>query len=210
MKTKFSITKLEEVRKNPSAYAHKLKDINNTTDFMRQGKFAAWKRAVYRYHKTNNIVYAKSYLYDELSKFKTLKGKKNQIDEYLDNLEIHVNSHNDYNYQFLNSQTRINISLSSELYISGEVPIVNMITDGGFALFFFQEQYIDWEDELRFPVLQNYFANIELGCDLSQIDVGIYCVETSQHHSKNFSKQEVSDALQEIKDISDIMSNILS
>jgi len=169
-------------------------------------KFMAWRDAAIFYHKVQDENIADQHLEDSLtSKFKSINKNSKELIKYRDKLINYISDHINNSYSYIDSRTRIKIPLSSSVVITGEVPIINM-TSGGYCLIYFSKNQYNWENDIKFPLLQSHFAEVEYSCNLNDIQVGIYCFETDSHNLKTFSKKSISDALDELNDVFNINS----
>lgn len=81
-----------------------------------------------------------------------------------------------------------------------------MNNKGGYSIYFFSKGNNLWEEELRFPVVQNYVSSILYNVDLSEVEVGIYSLDLQKHLQRTYSKKEVDDATKELNAIGKAVS----
>jgi len=201
---KFSLSKLEEARLNPSNFVNMLNKSDNLKDsnLYRYSRYMCWQNAALHFHKFNNRRLALQYLEEGLNKFKIIKKTPSLIEDYQDKLDYYISDFKQNNFYFIESRKIINMQLSKELLITSKIPVVTMIKDKDYFVYFFSIKYYQWEKELKFPILQSHFAESEFGCELSEVNVGIYCYETDVHYQNNYSEKEVKVALDELSELS--------
>lgn len=202
---KFSITKLESARKNPLSFARSLKQGLSSGNFT-YSKYMSWQNAVFNYHKSQDERHAIHYLINALLKFKSIQRDKRELQEYIQKLQLYISDHHSMGNYFVESRKRILIDAHPHVKITGQVPIINMNPNLGYRIYFFSKEVFNWENELRFPLIQYYFAEHVFGCELSELEVGIYCFETSAHYQKSYSKMNVTDALEETLKIGEALN----
>lgn len=206
---KFSITHLEEARRNPSLFAKSLLNPKvNSSGFFGRAKFIRWQDAINEFHRTNDIIKAYDYLEKSFSHYSS--NPKNRVDYnmYLDSLEAYYKQYQKNGYVFLKSET-LKITLNDKVLISGRVPLTFMKMAGGFSVFFFSKVTQGWDCELRFPIIQDHFAKNVYGIDSENVDVGIYSIEDNRFISKTFDHVEITGASIELKQIGDQIFSLL-
>jgi hypothetical protein len=209
---KFSLTQLETARKNPLSFGKLLTNESTQKNFSRKSKYADWKNAIYKYHKTNNLNDSLDYFEAMYNKHFESKYKKNIDDFELYSRAIHtyVIEHNKRNFVCVESRKNVLIELVKEkLSLSGQVPIINLNDDLGYSIFFFSKESTGWETELRFPIIQDYFATNVYGVEVSEIEVGIYSIGVGKHFQQTFSLKEIKSARTELVTIGNMIATSL-
>jgi hypothetical protein len=208
MTYKFSITQLEFARHNASAFAKSLtrKDKERGGSY---SSFSAWQNAIMRWHKFNDLEDSTSYLRTALDKFAFIRRNEHELVKFMLAFDAYIEKHISEQYVFMESRKRISIPIQPDLYVTGQVPIVNMNISGGYAIYFFSRNKDEWQDELRFPIMQHYFAKNVYGCDTSQIDVGIYSFNDRKHYRHCYTSKAIERAVAELSDIASKMNKAL-
>jgi len=93
--------------------------------------------------------------------------------------------------------------------ITGRVPLSFMNNKGGFSLYFFSKSSGGWESELRFPIIQSYFAEETYGTALDMVEVGVFSIQDNIFLEKTYSQSDILDAKIELKKISKAIYRIL-
>ncbi len=198
---KFSITKLEKARQNPTDFAKLL--MAGTTDsggFFRRARFVRWQDAVNEYHKTNDLSKALNYLEKSFSNYASNSANRRAYESYLMSLDSYVSELNSNGNIFLKKET-LKISLNAISMITGRVPLTFMNNKGGFSLYFFSKTSVGWETELRFPIIQNHFAKEVYGTDLNKIEVGVFSIQDNKFHQQTYSNADISISIEELANI---------
>lgn len=208
--SKFSITQLEVARKNPTQFANNLKAAAGAKpSFFRTPKFTRWQNSVNEYHKQNDLSKAINYLEKTFShRADTAKNRKEVI-SFIISLDAYVAQFEKKGFTFMKMNERVHIDLNAKVFISGQVPINYMNNKGGFSVYFFIPQSLGWEAELRFPIIQNYFAKDIYGVKSSKIEVGVFGMDTNKFSQQVFSEDEISDAEKELMKIGKVLFDIL-
>lgn len=203
---KFSITQLETARKNPLSFAQMLSGGGGIGNY-RTSKYTDWKNAIYEFHKTEDL--SKSLDYFESFFYKHFKKDKRNIKSYeiyVKAIENYASEHKKNEFIFVESRKSVEIELIKEkLKITGQVPIINLNNKLGYSVYFFAKQSTDWEDELRFPIIQDCVAKEVLGVDSDEVEIGIFALDTGNHLQKSFSHSAIKKARKELESIGNII-----
>lgn len=207
---RFSITQLEIARQNPKKFANSLKvALGTKPSFFARGKLVRWQDAVSEYHKRNDLSKAINYLEKSFSNRADNTKNRNEVTRFISSLEAYVKQFTKNGFSIIDFRKRIQIYLNSKVFISGQVPATYMNTKGGFSIYFFSQDGLGWETELKFPILQKYFAEEIYGTDLDNIEVGIFSTATDKFFQQTFTEDEVREADKELKKIGKIIFDIL-
>ena len=179
---------LEEARLNTSAYLRKLSD--GVRLGFRPSLFRAWQLTIYRYHQTKNEAAAKA---DLRQRFKQFASGARQFDDYCESLEKYFRDYQTLKHVVIDTAARISLNLGRDLDMVGEVSRLDVSLDGGYsALLIMSRRPANWEDELRMPLLQKYFAEM-FSVSPQQTKVGIYVIDEN-HEFKSYSLNDIRDA----------------
>ena len=208
--SKFSITQLEVARRNPKDFANNLKEAAGTKpSFFGRGKLMRWQDSVSVYHKQNDLSKAINYLEQSFSnRADNLKNRK-EVERFISSLDAYVLQFKKKGFTLMDSRKKIHIDLNTKVFISGQIPITYMNTKGGFSIYFFSQGGLGWETELKFPILQKYFAEEIYGTDLGKIEVGIFSTESDKFFQQTYTDIEVKEADKELKKIGKVIFDIL-
>lgn len=89
--------------------------------------------------------------------------------------------------------------------LSGQAPIIYLNSRLTYSIYFFSKTSRNWEDELRFPIIQHYFAKEVYGVETSEIEVGIFALDVEKHLQKSYSKAEIKKAINELNSVGKII-----
>lgn len=196
---KIPLRELEEARRNPDAY---LKKRRNSTgfNFNPKSKYRTLVRSVHTFHRQgNNSNFAQDYL--ETNFAKQFKDQK-QLAQYIEKLGQYILDFKDAGATVFRVKDILVIPINSEFieagfHISGEIPRLD-ITPNGYTVWLFSNKPIDWENEIRLPLIQSTYAEI-LKVEEQEVKVNIYDFMGNEQKSFQFSKSELADAQQELK-----------
>lgn len=203
---KISFSQLESARKNSAAFAKSLNAPSGSTP--RFSKFMAWQLAVSCYHKERGNL-SKATNYFEATFMRNFAAtSKNTVERENWILDLQAYSTDDIKKKltYVEHKKRISIPLTSKVRLGGELPLIKMNNKGGYSIYFFSRESTLWENELRFPVIQNYVASTLYGVDLSDVEVGVYSMDLKKHLQRSFTQKEVDDADKELKAIGKAVS----
>lgn len=202
----FSITQLETARKSPTNFAALLKSPPAQAVFGKS-KYADWKNAIYYFHKTNDLVKSLDYFEKFFQKhFKNNRLNTKDFEKYTKLIESYVTEYKNKSFTFIEAKKKIDfLIVKDKLELSGQIPIIYLNNRLTYSIYFFSKTSKDWEYELRFPVMQHYFAKEVYGVDSSEIEVGIFALDVGKHLQKSYSKGEIKKANNELKSMGKII-----
>ena len=207
---KISITQLEVARKNPALFANNLKAAGGAKpSFFGRGKFMRWQDSVSEFHKHNDISKAINYLEKSFSNRADNAKNRSEVAKFISSLEAYATQYEKKGFILMDSRKKIHIDLNAKVSISGQIPVTYMNTKGGFSIYFFSQDGLAWEAELRFPILQKYFADEVFGTDLDRIEVGVFSIASDKFFQQTFSAIEVKEAYKELRKIGKVIYDIL-
>lgn len=203
---KISFSQLENARRNPTAFAKSLSSPNNGTP--RFSKFMAWQNAVHHYHKErDDLSKAIKYFENTFTRNFADNSKNNaEKENWILELEAYSNDDKRKKLTYVEHKKRINIPLTSKIRLGGELPLIKMNIKGGYSIYFFSRESALWEDELRFPVIQNFIATKLYNVDLSDVEVGVYSLDLQKHLQCIYSKKNIDSAVNELNAIGNTIS----
>jgi uncharacterized protein YkuJ len=198
---KISFSQLESARKNPIAFVDSLSNPNGGTP--RFSKFMAWQLAVHHYHKERGDL-PKAINYFETTFMRNFADNAKNTAEregLILELVAYSNDNKKKKLTYVEHKKRINIPLTGKIRLGGELPLIKMNNKGGYSIYFFSRESTNWEEELRFPIIQYFVATTLYNVDFSEVEVGIYSLELHKHLQKSYSKKEVDEAVKELNNI---------
>jgi len=206
--TKFSISKLELARQNPTKFAKFLISDDSGVG-ARFSKYMAWQLSVHKYHTTKDLAQAINYFENTFRRnFADNPKNDRERETFIMTLQAYVANHSSLGLNYVEHKKRIAIVLSPKLRITGEVPLINLNNNFGYSAYFFTKDSTTWEAELRFPIVQNFIANF-YGVDLSEVEVGVFGLDNEKHSQTTYSDQDVTDAEKELNAIGQTITSIL-
>jgi hypothetical protein len=206
---KFSITQLENARKNPALFANNLKASVTKSFFGGRTKFMRWQDAVGEFHKNNSLSKATKYLENSFSNRADNTKNRNEVKRFIDSLEAYVSQFKIKKFTVVDRKKNIHIDLNDKIFICGQIPIVYMNAKGGFSIYFFTQSSKGWENELRYPILQKYFAKEIYGIEVNKIEIGVYGIDIDKYNQKIYSEAEIESAYDELDNIGNTIWGVL-
>lgn len=192
-----SISNLEYVRNYPEQFAKSLL-TKPPIQGGGVGMFGQFKNAIYKVHNGDlNITDARNLLLNQYSVYKVSRENKAKQDNLISGYENYFPLLEELGLSYADGMHQIKwSSLHSNVLLSGLTPIV--LTDNKeYYCHFYTEHPIDWESELKFPMVQEYIANSTLGCDSQTLNIGLYCLSDSMFFFRKYSKKEIKGAVTE-------------
>lgn len=207
--TKFSITKLEEARANPVAFAKLLRDGQAAKGGFRYPISLRWLNAVTTYHDSGKIGDAYSSIDGALSHRKDTPANRRQMVKLLTSLSDYEKQIKNWNFHLIKSREAIDLQLSQKLRISGQIPLIYMKPDDGYAAYFISKGSLNWRNELKYPILQNYLGRTVFNTDPQLVDIGYIDYLTGEFSEECFSAKELQAAESELKKMGAKISKLI-
>ncbi|SHJ89093.1 hypothetical protein SAMN05444280_1382 [Tangfeifania diversioriginum] len=188
---------LEQVRRNPQS----VKQILQETSGGGKTMVRCWDRAIGHYHKNEDSKSALSYLNSALSNFNDNRTNNVKKDMLIEKFNNYTHEYLNLDFKNIKVNSRINIDIHHNNYLTGEIFRVDQTPENGFAITLMNRNDEIWATELRFRILQIYYSNI-YKCPYDLIKVGVFNFEEELHEYTSFDEIELNQAWQEIIDIS--------
>lgn len=94
----------------------------------------------------------------------------------------------------------MSFDVGNDIQISGELSRLD-VTPGGYAVRLFSKEPVPkWENHLRMPLIQAYWADV-IGVSPEDVGVGFYLLEDRRYEARQYSLAEVNAALNEMRDL---------
>ena len=119
---------------------------------------------------------------------------------YSRKLQKYFKNYTDLGYPTVQTNKAVQFDDIFGHFISGKIARLDIIPSGGFAATNFEARPSDWRTQLRVPIIQKALAN-ELRCPASEVQVGMYCIESGKHDYITCSDTKISDAVAELQNI---------
>jgi hypothetical protein len=198
-------SKLEEVRQNPKTFAQQLKleNKNNGGSF---GMFQCWQKYVKSSHTGElNVSEAILGLQQSFMGFANNAVNKKRQEFLIDRFQPYVEDFKSRNYTYLGSQKKMLWNIIPDVALTGHTP--NLVSnESGFASYFYTENPILWQEQLKFPLIQYYLAKNIFKCDFTAVEVGTYCLRSLSFNLKSYSENEIEDAISETEGIFNVVN----
>ncbi len=207
-----SITQLEAIRKNPASFAKSIKDgTAEKRSFGGKPKSVKWFESALTYHETADISKAIDRLEQSFSNRKETRSNLKELERLINSLDNYVDEYTKSGYILIDKRVNMDIPISKTLKLTGWIWLIYLKPVKGCAGFIISKEIneIKWNLELRFPIIQDYLANL-YGYDPQEIDVGVIDFITGIHYSKSYSKSEINDSILEFEQIRTKINKVLS
>ncbi|MCX6992872.1 MAG: hypothetical protein NT011_06985 [Kiritimatiellaeota bacterium] len=183
---KISITELETARRNPVAFkaAHSGPAVFHR---MKLSSYRLWQLATRHIHAHHEgLDRAIAALEESFGRnLKVCKRNEQLLEDLVDKLVAYHDDFTALNHYVIETAKRITISPCSDVIVTGEIPRIDLVPSGGYAVYFFIKESGNWQAELRMPLIQSLCAGF-FGCPLSEVLVGVYVFSENRHESVSF------------------------
>ena len=159
--------------------------------------------AIFEYHRKNeDLAHAMTYL-DHLF-HRNFKNKKYlvQLEDQLDDYAVGFKAQG---HVVVETKRNIAIPAHADLIITGEIPRLDLVPRGGYAVWLFSAAADTWSQELRMPLIQAHYAE-RLGAPLTEVSVGFFDTESGSYSSVSLTADEVELAISEIREIASVLT----
>jgi len=198
---KFSLTELETARRNPAGFARTLIEKSSSKERFSFSIYQAWQNAVLYWHKINDDARALEYLREALTKFRTIARNENAQLERMRKLTSYIRSHRNLKYSFMEGRKIVSIPIYNDVLLTGRIPIINLNSNGGYSIVFFSKGSASWDDQLKLPITQSFFAETAFGCDPSNVEVGIFSYNDERYYLKTYGQKDIRKCMSELSKI---------
>lgn len=160
--------------------------------FSRVGYAGATKLAIYKYHKTNNLVQAIQYLEQFL--FRLGLTNRASIDEAFRNLDSYVSWCQTTVPIVAARKLRINHALGSDWILGGEISRIDIHSNATrYRGILLVVPPPDWRQQIRMPLIQRALSET-LQRSENMIDVGFQNIDGSDLQIESYSKRDIDSA----------------
>jgi hypothetical protein len=196
---------LELVRKNPLIYAQQLATSEKLGNGGTYGMFAHWQDVVKLLHTGElNLSEGLKELQGKFVRFnENIRNQKKQED-LLEQFIKYSRAYEKLKFEFVNSKKQIKWEFSSQGILTGLTPWVVKNAKSYYS-YFFVEEPINWNKELKYPLIVEYLSKNILKCEISKLQIGVYCLKTNTFEFKNYQRLDIYNSINEIQQIFNIV-----
>lgn len=108
-------------------------------------------------------------------------------------------------FVFTSGNKRMKWDIIKDSRLSGNTPWV-VANEDAYYSYILIEKDIDWENELRFPLFQQYLAEQVIECSADEIKVGIYSLPQDKFAFRTYGADEIERTLLETKEVFKIVA----
>ncbi|MCB9046767.1 MAG: hypothetical protein H6550_11600 [Chitinophagales bacterium] len=198
-------TKIEQCRNQPALYG-KLLALKQALQEGQNGNFnsgmsSKWRSAALTVHHGADIDTAYNNLAFNLGTFSS-KACKEKQEPMLDSFTSYFEQLNNNGWQFKYGNKQVSWQgLHDEVKMTGQAPWI-MERNGRYHCHYITEKpYPGWQQQLRYPLLQQYIANNILDCDPQLVSIGIYTILDKQFIMMRYAEDELQEAQAEARNI---------
>jgi len=195
-----SLSNLENARTNPAAFARSL--VGNKNSGGIHGFVSKFKTVIRDFHEHDRDFKQSLRTLDEKLEAAFQPTSKNNVKR-----RLFCESYEAYNRQFQELglsvdcfQRNIDWQLIRQAKITGVSPFL-MSNDEYNVAYFFSEHFGNWQEELKYPLLQIYLAEYFYKCDVDKVKIGVYSVHNKVFDLKTYEDFELDNALEEGKSV---------
>jgi hypothetical protein len=189
---KISCSILEQVRKAPDLHAKSIATIDKPKTGGSYGMFACWQDTVKLVHTGElSVSQAIKELENKFLRFDDNVKNKAKQTYLVDSLPKYIAAYNKQKFEFIDSKHQMKWDIVEGVRLTGHTPWV-VFNGKDYYAFLFIETELDWKNQLRFPLFQQYLIDHHIACELQEMNVGTYCLETGKFDFACYSKKEIA------------------
>lgn len=185
---KISHTQLESAKKEPRQFIERMGSTRNFPPSRK--RYLQWSIRCH-YHKDGGIRGARRYLQRGFSKRNFTVKSYDQFLTYLEDYHDDFESGPDL-LEVICLGDRIQVELSEDCILTGEIDRVDL-TSEGYSVWIFDISDYQWEQELRMPLIQQYYAD-HFGAPVEEVSVGFYFFDVGVYQKCCFTESEIAHA----------------
>jgi len=190
---------LEKIRKTPELASQFSKEEKGTGG---KSMVRYWDWAIGRYHHDKSAEAAFQYLQNGIQNFNETKKNREHGELLIKKLRLYIADYSKLGFEYLSSQSRLNIDIQHNNLVTGEVFRLDKTRDNGYAITLLNRTDEVWAHQLRFRLLQIHYSNL-YKCPHDLIKVGVYNFEKDVHEYISFDDEELREAWAEITGLSE-------
>ena len=187
---KISHRQLSECQGNPIEWVSN--KVNPTSTFRRPGYEFCLREGICRFHRDGDVKAAREYTQKMIQSHKL--NNKSRIQNTLMRFDAYMNWFKKETITTIDSRIILDFSLGHGLTLGGIISRVDM-TPKGYRAILLEEIPLQWEEELRMPLIQRGLALI-YGRPEDEFVVGIQELDASDLAVTSYSKTDIDHAEQ--------------
>jgi hypothetical protein len=159
----------------------------------------ALRQAIHRYHGVRDSRDAMRYLEQRLQNSPRLRNRLRR-QETLEQLDWYIREHQSVDWPTFVHGYRVVVPIpgmndATGLTCSGEITRIDIVPTGGYALWLASTSLeLNWQDELRFPLMQDTVAVHVLGVPTSEVSVGVCDLRVRRIEQRTFTPTQLTRA----------------
>ena len=115
-------------------------------------------------------------------------------------LDIYISQYQQLGWPFVQTNKRVQFSRLPGHLVSGSIGRLDINPAGGYFATNFEAKSSDWKHQLRVAITQQALAD-ELGCSSTEVEVGMYCIESGKHDQVCMPDEQIQQATREVESI---------
>ena len=198
---KISLGKLETARTNPALIAQSILSQEGGKGG-NPGFVGSWKTVVRSYHENKET---QSLAMNKLSEkflitFNPTKENREKSARFCDSFNNYCTEFTKLGLGIDTFQINLNWEILKQSVLTGHSPFLCSNETHNIA-YFFQERSNDWQNQLKYPLLQIYLSEKFYKCDVDKVKIGIYNIVDKKFELKTYEDFELDNSLEEAKTI---------
>jgi hypothetical protein len=201
---KLRLADIEEAIKDPRAF---VRAQNKASRQFGRSRYLTLRNVALGYHKHYDLGISEALLESRLlSQFKSEKGN----DECLEMLREYAAEFDKLGTTVASVRNNVKVPLTPDyvgFQVSGQVARLDVNPSGGYCAWLLTNKTDKWSEELRFPLLQ-YACATQLNVDVEEVVTGVYDFSRSVYTRLPYTKRQVRNARQKLKDLLDELKRV--
>jgi hypothetical protein len=188
---------LESIRKDPEAYGRLLAIGDGKSGGGSHGMFAYLVDTARAVHIGKfTLQQAVRELHSKFLRFKDSFENRERQERLIEQLVTYLKHYNKRGFEWHDGARRIQWGITSDVILTGLTPWV--VSDKKiYHSYLMAEHTFNWQQQLRFPLFQQFLSNSTIECPPEEIQIGIYFADTNIFDMRSFNTKELKLAVDE-------------
>lgn len=197
-------SELESVRENPAAHGQVLA-VNGIKSIGGRGMISCVREVALAMGKDGfTVSEGVKRIQQKFLTFSPTKENQVRQEELIQGFIAYCKQIKKHQLEFVDGSRRIKWDFSKDTRLTGLTPWVFASDERYYALSL-AETPAKWQHQLKFPLYQHYLTSNIIQCPLSQLNVGVFCLQTGQFEFENFTEESIDASVIETDRILNIV-----
>jgi len=193
-------SELENARENPSAYGQLLA-VNDFSNGGGHGMLACVREVALAMGKEKfSASQGIKQIQQKFLAFSPTKGNKERQEDLIQGFAQYCKQMEKFAFELVDNSRMMKWDFSKDVMLTGKTPLVFANDEGYFALTLI-ETNTSWQHQLKFPLYQQYLTTHTIDCPLTEMSIGVFCLQSGKFEFKSFEEESIEACVNETTQI---------